>query len=184
MTFGTAISEQDITVAFDPRLEISQDAIIQKYAASKELERYQAQIAAVVKQLVESKNTATALKLKLEKEHAKKHKKEISASKEIIKKVDGLIALYLGTIDKRQGITRNPEVTVNQRFGTASRYIRSRFGEQTATEKTLTNQFTNEFKKTVSKTNSFFETEWTTYKNSLEKIEISPFKDIKIFTTN
>ena len=43
--------EQDITVSFDPRLEISQDAIHQKYDASKELEGYQAKIAAMVKQI-------------------------------------------------------------------------------------------------------------------------------------
>ena len=184
MTFGTAVSEQDITVSFDPRLEISQDAIHQKYDASKELEGYQAKIAAMVKQLVESKNTATTLKVKLEKEDAKKYKSEITTSKEIIKKVDGLIAMYLGTIDKRQGITRNPEVTVNQRLGLASRYVRSRFGEQTDTEKTLMNQFKETFKKTVSKTNSFFKEDWFAYMASIEKIEISPFKDIKIFTTN
>jgi hypothetical protein len=122
--------------------------------------------------------------VKLEKKDAKKHKNEITASKEIVKKVDELIAMYLGTVDKRQGITRNPEVTVNQRFGLASRYIRSRFGEQTATEKTLMNQFKDEFKKTLPKTNSFFQTDWKVYKASLEKIEISPFKDVKVFTPN
>ena len=31
---------------------------------------------------------------------------------DIAKKVEGLISVYLGKIDRRQGITRNPEVTV------------------------------------------------------------------------
>jgi hypothetical protein len=134
--------------------------------------------------LVESKNTANTLKVKLEKEDAKKYKNEISLSKKIIKKVDGLIALYLGTIDKRQGITRNPEVTVNQRLGVAGRYIRSRFGEQTDTEKTLMNQFKDAYHKTVFETNAFFGEDWSAYEASLEKIKISPFKEIKNFTIN
>jgi hypothetical protein len=146
-TFGNEVSEQDITVEFDPRLQISKKAISQKYDASKELEKYQEKIANVVKQLVESKNAATTTKANLAKEDKVKYKAEIKASSKISKEIDTLIAMYLGTIDKRQGITRNPEITVNQRFGKASSYIRSRFGEQTETEKILMNQFIEEFKK-------------------------------------
>ncbi|WP_438989231.1 WD40/YVTN/BNR-like repeat-containing protein [Polaribacter sp.] len=184
MTFGNEVSEQDIKVEFDPRLQISQAAINQKYAASKELEKYQEKIAAAVKQLVESKNTATSIKSDLSKEDKKKYKSEIKKSSEIIKKIDDLIAKYLGSIDKRQGITRNPEITVNQRFGQASRYIRSRFGEQTATETMLMNQFKNEFTKVISETNTFFNNDWVTYKASVENIKISPFKKTKIITSN
>ncbi|MGK0326093.1 MAG: hypothetical protein ACJA1D_001441, partial [Polaribacter sp.] len=114
-------------------------------------------------------------------EDKKKYKTEIKASTEIIKKIDTLIALYLGKVDKRQGITRNPEITVNNRFGTASYYVRSRFGEQTATETVLMNQFKETFKQAVSETNLFFEKNWLTYKSSTEKIKISPFKKINQF---
>ena len=181
MTFGNEVSEQNIKVEFDPRLQISEAAINQKYNASKELEKYQEDIANIVKQLVESKNTAQTIKSKLSKEDKNTYKTEIKSSAEIIKKLDGLLAKYLGTVDKRQGITRNPEITVNQRFGQASRYIRSRFGEQTNTETILMNQFKTEFKKVVSETNSFFNKEWLTYRALTEKINISPFKAQKIY---
>jgi hypothetical protein len=184
MTYGEEVSEQNIKVEFDPRLQISQAAINQKYDASKELEKYQEKIAAVVKQLVESKNTATSLKSSLTKEDKEKYKAEIKSSSQIIKKIDSLLAKYLGTVDKRQGITRNPEVTVNQRFGQASRYVRSRFGEQTTTEKILMDQFKEEYKKAVSETNAFFNNDWVDYKSSAEKIDISPFKTTKIFSVN
>ncbi len=190
MTFGDVISEQNITVKFDPRLQISDDAINQKYEASKTLEGYQEKMANIVKQLVESKNTAESIKKELVKADAesssanKKYKDEIKSSTKIIKKIDTLIATYLGTIDKRQGITRNPEVTVSQRFSQASRYIRSRFGEQTETEKILMNQFKEAFKKAVSETNTFFNNDWITYKKSVENINISPFKETKIYSTN
>jgi photosystem II stability/assembly factor-like uncharacterized protein len=190
MTFDDVVSEQNLKVEFDPRLQISQEAINQKYNARKELEKYQQKIADIVKQLVESKNTATVIKNELKKadEDAskanKKYKDEIKSSTEIIKKIDDLIALYLGKIDKRQGITRNPEVTVNQRFGTASWYVGSRFGEQTTTETQLVNQFKEAFKKAVSDTNSFFNNDWLSYKKSTEKIKISHFKETKIYSTN
>ncbi len=182
MTFGNAVSEQNIKVEFDPRLQISKEAINQKYNASKELEGYQDKIAGIVKQLVESKNAAISIKAQLSKEDKKKYKTEIKSSTEIIKKIDTLIALYLGKVDKRQGITRNPEITVNQRFGLASRYIRSRFGEQTKTETVLMNQFKEMFKLVVFDTNSFFNKEWLNYKSSTEKIYISPFKETKIYS--
>ncbi len=184
MTFGNEVSEQTIKVEFDPRLEISDAAINQKYAASKELESYQEKIANVVKQLVESKNTATAIKSQLSKEDKKKYKTAIKSSSEIIKKIEALTAKFLGTIDKRQGITRNPEITVNQRFGQASSYVRSRFGEQTSTESVLINQFKEEFKKVVSETNSFFNNDWQAYKTSTENIKVSLFKETKIYSTN
>ena len=188
MTFGETISTQKITVEYDPRLELSKKAINQKYDASKTLENYQEKITNIVKQLVESKNGATAMKVKLSKADAfrtsdnKIYKAEIKASKAIIKKIDTLISKYLGTVDKRQGITRNPEITVNQRFGQASRYIRSRFGEQTTTETVLMNQFITEFKRVVSETNAFFNKDWVAYKAKTENIKISSFKETTIYT--
>jgi photosystem II stability/assembly factor-like uncharacterized protein len=187
MTFKNEISEQDIAVAFDPRLAISTEAIDQKYNAGKELESYQKKIAAVVKQLVESKNTATTLKAQLSKEDInskeKKYRSEIKSATDILQKIEELIAMYLGKEDKRQGIIRNPEVTVNQRLGNAANYILSRFGQQTATEEILMNQFKDEFKKAISKTNSFYQSDWTNFKSSLEKIHISPFKETNIYST-
>ncbi|MFY9243258.1 MAG: hypothetical protein WAO74_09545 [Polaribacter sp.] len=190
MTFGNETSEQDITVAFDPRLIISDEAINQKYGASKELEGYQEKMAAIVQQLVGSKNTATAIKSDLSKEDArsssaeKKFKEEIKSSTEIIKKIDGLLDTYLGKIDKRQGITRTPEVTVYQRLRQASSYVQSRFGEQTETEKVLMNQFIDEFKKVVAETNTFFTNDWLAYKKLVENIKISSFKETKIYSIN
>ena len=89
MTFGEAVSEQTINVEFDPRLQISEEAINQKYDASKAMENHQEKMAAIVKQLVESKNTATTIKDQLSKNDKKKYEAEIKSSTEIIKKIDG-----------------------------------------------------------------------------------------------
>jgi len=181
MHFGDQTSESTIKVEFDPRLEMSSEAITEIYNTSKDLEKDQQLMADIVKQLVESKQTATKFKKDLTKEDKKKYKDQIKLSKEIITKIDKHIAVFLGKIDKRQGITRNPEVTVNRRYFSARRYVGSRFGHLTPTEERLISQFKKVFNDAVKKTNSFFETDWKTYKTTLETIRISPFKEIQKF---
>ncbi|KAF9658399.1 hypothetical protein HBA12_14555 [Tenacibaculum mesophilum] len=181
-TFGNQTSEQNITVKFDPRLHISQNAIDQKYAAAKDLEAQQKIITDAVKQLVESKNIANSFNQKLSKKDKKLYKESIKDSKDIIKKIDTLLAVYLGKVDKRQGITRNPEVNIIQRLGTASRYVNSRFSEQTSTEKQLIIQFKEALKPALEKTNAFFNKDWKEYKAEVEKIDLSPFKETKQFS--
>jgi len=45
----------------------------------------------------------------------------------------------------------------------------------------LVNQFKATYAEALKKVNAFFDTDWKTYKTSLEKIEISPFKETKKF---
>ena len=93
-----------------------------------------------VKQLVESKNIAEEYKSKLSKLDKEAHKEAIDQSKEIVKAIDEVIALYLGKVDERQGITRNPEVTIMQRIGLARQYATSRPAGTTSTETRLMTQ--------------------------------------------
>ena len=181
MSFGNQTSESSITVAYDPRLEMSVDAINEIYNASKELEKDQQLMADIVKQLVESKNIAKKFKKDLSKEDKKKYKKQIKISSNIIKEINKIIAVFIGKEDNRQGITRNPEVSVNNRLYTAKGYVASRFGHLTATERQLIKQFKNALETAVKKSNDFFETKWVNYKTKLEVITISPFKEIKKF---
>ena len=137
MTFGDETSEQNIKVAFDPRLKMTDAAITQKYNVSKELEDYQKTMANAVKQLVESKNIVKGYKSKLAKEDKKKYKDQIKASTKISKKIDKLIAIYLGKVDKRQGIIRNPEVTCKSTFRNCSLVCRFSFWTTNGYRKTI-----------------------------------------------
>ncbi len=179
MSFGDQTSESTINVEFDPRLKMSTADIDEIYSASKDMEKDQKLMADVVKQLVESKNIANGFKSKLSKEDKKKYKDQIKASKEVVKKIDSIIAIFLGKVDKRQGITRNPEITVNQRFFTARRYVGSRFGNLTATERQLIKQYKDALNDAVKQSNDFFDKDWKDYKAKVENISISPFKEIK-----
>lgn len=181
MYFGDQVAENNIKVEFDPRLSMSTAAINEIYNASKDMEKDQQMMADLMKQLVESKNTANGMKSKLSKEDKDKYKDHIKASKDVVKEIDKLIAIFLGKIDRRQGITRNPEVTVTQRFGNARRYVGSRYGNLTGTERQLIKQYKDAMNDAVKKVNDFFDKDWKEYRTKVENINISPFKETKKF---
>ena len=177
-------TQTTITVASDPRLAVSQKAIDQKYATSKTVQQMTQIAADAVKQLVESKNTATNFSKTLKKEDEKLHKDAIDLSTEISETIENLISLYIGKEDKRQGITRNPEVTVLNRIRTASWYGGSRPDGITQTEITLLKHAQDQLNDALDKTNAFFEKDWLAYKDAMTDVKTKPFKDTKIFSKN
>ena len=181
LTDGLLESMQDIRVAADPRLVASLASMEAVYNAEKVLEGYMQSAADAVKQLVQSKQTAEKLSKELSDLDKKLHKENIKKAKDISKEIDGLIAMYLGTIDKRQGITRNPEVTVMQRIGTASSYVGSRKSGMTVTEEKLMRFAKNELLMALEKQNAFFETTWSVFEAEMKKIDRNPFKETKTF---
>jgi hypothetical protein len=88
----------------------------------------------------------------------------------------------LGTVDKRQGITRNPEITVMQRIGMARRYTNSRKTGITKTEQDLIQYAEAELKSALEKTNAFFSDKWKVYRGTIEKLNVSPFKETESFS--
>ena len=164
----------------DPRLNPSLADLKSKYDAAKLLDGFLESAAKATKQLAESRQTADDLQKDFTKADKEKYKEEIQSSKEITKKIDGLLDLYFGKEDKRQGIVRSPIPNVTNRIFGASRYIRSREGAMTATEQRLIDQAKDELNQALDKTNAFFETDWVNYKNFVKEKLPSPFKEIQI----
>ncbi len=184
MHYGDQTSEKMISVKSDPRIDVSTASTNEVYTASKQLETMGQTVADAVKQLVESKQIAEKYQKELKKMDKDKFKDDIKSSKDIVKKIDDVLALYLGKVDKRQGITRNPEVTVTQRLGLARWYVGSRQSGLTGTENTLIKHAKDDLKSALDKTNTFFNDEWKTYESSMKQLDVSPFKEIKTFKTN
>lgn len=178
MIYGDATSTQSIKVESDPRLEVKSNATQAVYNATKRLEAMTEAASAAVKQLVESKNTAEDFMKRMKALDKKAYKDDIKVTKDLTKEIDSLIALYLGKVDKRQGIVRNPEVTVMQRIGVASQYVRSRQNGLTKTENTLMEQAKNQLQEALDKTNAFFNEDWKTYQDKMMDLDLSPFKSV------
>ncbi len=184
MSFGDVVAEEMISVKTDPRVDVSMDNINQVYEASKQLEDMQQTAADAVKQLVESKTIASDYESLLKKLDEKKYKDEIKASKEIIKNIDSIVDTFLGKEDKRQGITRNPDVTVMQRLGQARQYVGSRQNGITSTETTLVKNAKDALEKVLNEVNTFFSDDWKPYQTKMETLQMNLFKDIKTFKLN
>lgn len=185
MHYGDQISETFIAVESDPRYDTPKKAIEDAYTSGKQLEALIKKAADAVTQLVESKNIAEAYAKRIKAlEEGDTHKEKLKDIKAMVKEIDKVIDLYVGKVDKRQGITRNPEVTVMQRIQTASGYARSRPEGLTKTENTLITHARNELQTALNKTNTFFTDQWIPFETKLKAIDVSPFKEIKTFTIN
>jgi photosystem II stability/assembly factor-like uncharacterized protein len=181
LSFGDLSSETTVTVASDPRLKVSQNAINEVYNASKNVEAMQQLAADAVKQLVESKSIAEKYKKDLGSLDKDTYKEAIDKSTETIKEIDALIDVFLGKQDDRQGITRSPEVTVMQRIYTASGYVRSRQNGITDTEIRLMNHAKEDLNEAVEKVNTFYNNNWPEYQKAMEALSVSAFKPTKTF---
>ncbi len=182
ITYGEESDEGTVTVLPDPRINISQEAINARHKNGAHLQNMIQTVSDAVKQLVESKNIASEFQKKLKKQDKETYKDQIKTSKDIAKKIDTLIAIYMGKEDKRQGIIRNPEPNVMRRLNTAYYYVSSRPSGVTATEEQLIQQATEALKSALEKTNIFFEETWENYRNTMNALELSPFKETKTFT--
>jgi hypothetical protein len=178
---GEATDETSIEVKSDPRLNVSMEAVAEIYATGKKIEGFTQVAADAVKQLVESKKLAEKFQKELKELDKDGYKEQIKSSKEVSKKIDDVIAIYIGKEDKRQGITRNPELNVMRRIGNANQYVRSRKTGITETETRLIEFAEKDLMKALEKTNTFFANEWKTYREGIEKLDVSPFKETKSF---
>lgn len=182
MNYGDKESTADISVKSDPRLELSDSAINETYTAAKELQDKQQLAADAVKQLVESKKIAEDYAARLKKEDKEKYKEGIESSKEIIEDLEEKIALFLGEEDDRQGIVRSREMNVSNRLFLAMNYVNTRPGGLTNTEKQLISQAEAELKEALQEVNSFYKEEWPTYRQKMEQVELTPFKEVQVFS--
>ena len=182
VTFGETMDSTMVTVKTDPRLKVNTAALSEVYQTRKELEKYAQSAADAVKQLVESKDLVNKFKKEMNSLDKEKYKDQIKASNEMVTSIDSVIALFIGKEDKRQGITRNPEITVLQRIGTATRYVATRKTGITKTERDLVSYAKSALQEALTTTNTFFSKKWNPYKETINGLDLSPFKETKTFS--
>ena len=179
LAYGTDKNEQQIVVKSDPRILDNPENIESVYNASKKLESFMAKASESVKQLIQCKKILLDYQ-KLFKENKTESVKELTKEIKIqTKALDSLISLYIGKVDKRQGIVRNSESNVMTRIGTASRYIRTRKKGITTTEDKLLQHAKDELEAALEKTNKYYKEVWPYLRTQIEGIDSSRFKEIK-----
>jgi len=179
LVYGDYTLYTTIKVESDPRIEVSRADLESVYMAAKELQIDIQKASDAVKQLVESKNIADKITADLKELDAKANKELIDSSVEISKKIDALIDSFLGKVDQRQGITRNPELTVMQRLNLANSYIQSRKTGINDNELRLINFAKQSLNTNLDNVNDFFSSDWKTFREQFDVSKLSPFKSLE-----
>ena len=177
--YGNLRSESQVTVENDPRLDTNIEAQKLVYKASKQLERFQEAAAKATKQLAQSKQIVEQFSKQLKELDPEMFKDEIKSSETITESIESLFALFFGKVDKRQGITSDPNVSILERLGVANYYVSTRQNGITSTEKTLIQNARRDLEKGLNKVNLFFESDWKEYESLVKSLDLSPFKVIE-----
>ena len=184
LSYGDQVSKTRITIENDPRITRNQEASLEIYEVLKEMEDLKKVTANAVKQLAESKKIVSKFLDRLTEKNKGDYAENVEKCNEIAEEIDTVLALYFGKEDTRQGITNTPEVSVIDRYRTASYYIGTRQNGMTETEHILLKQAKEALSEALKSTNLFFETEWVDFKLKMENIEFTDFETIKTFKIN
>lgn len=184
LSYGDQVSKTRITIENDPRITRNQEASLEIYEVLKEMEDLKKVTANAVKQLAESKKIVSKFLDRLTEKNKGDYAENIEKCNEIAEEIDTVLALYFGKEDTRQGITNTPEVSVIDRYRTASYYIGTRQNGMTQTEHILLKLAKEALSEALKSTNLFFETEWVDFKLKMENIEFTDFETIKTFKIN
>ena len=184
LSYGDQVSKTRITIENDPRITRNQEASLEIYEVLKEMEDLKKVTVNAVKQLAESKKIVSKFLDRLTEKNKGDYAENVEKCNKIKEKIDAILALYFGKEDTRQGITNTPEVSVIDRYRTASYYIGTRQNGMTETEHILLKQAKEALSEALKSTNLFFETEWVDFKLKMENIEFTDFETIKTFKIN
>ncbi len=137
VSLGETTDTATITVALDPRLSHTLEDFMSSYTAQKDIESLTKNLAIATNHLAQAKSELDKLSKELPTLEIEGKDAVESKVKEQLKSIENIQNSIFGTVDKRQGITRNPEMTTLTRISNASRYVRTRVSGITATEKQL-----------------------------------------------
>ncbi|MFD1314128.1 WD40/YVTN/BNR-like repeat-containing protein [Namhaeicola litoreus] len=165
-----------ITVAYDPRISISNEVLIQKYNLQKELEQKMDLCARATERLIESKEIAEAYKKSATKIDKKTYENIIKSSDSIIRQIDGFMDDLMGKEDKRQGITATEKPSNISYLYQARRYVGNLQSSPGETERILIENADKKIDPIINNINQFYQTEWPTYQKLVESTNLTPFK--------
>jgi len=179
MHYKKAKDSTIVTVAYDPRVDMPQNVLKSKYDLLKQLEAKMGLAGKAVSQLNASKKIAEQYKKQLKSNDSTKYKNAIKNTDSIIKSINKLIDTMIGKEDKRQGITRNPDPTPMTFLFTARRYVGSLLQKPGKTEQQLVKTASEKVDHVMDETNTFYKSDWVTYRKKIETLNLSLFKDYK-----
>ena len=139
--YGEYTDSSMIKVLFDPRIDISQQALIEKYNALKALEKSEMKMYVAVNRLQEGLKLAGKFKADFEDLDSVLYISEIELCQNIQDSINVLLDHFFGEEDERQGITMRSDKTLISLYRRAFRYTANAGHTPTSTEYALISNF-------------------------------------------
>jgi hypothetical protein len=177
LTFGDQKDSTTINVKADPRIQVTQSVMDQRYAMLKDLQKLTAAVTKATDRMNESLNILEEFEKKI-KESKRTDLKD--ASDKTIAMKDSINALFdfiLGKVDKRQGIVSSEVPSPVSYIQTASGYISQSTDPVTDTDKRVYKHAEDKISEVINRVNKFYSSAWPAYRAMMEKVNLSPFKD-------
>ena len=177
MKFGEAMDSTMIEVKFDPRVEMPLSTLQAKYRFSKQIEKHQQTAADAMDRLRKSMDIAADYEKRLKELDKDTYKEEIDASKAIQDSIKVLMDPIVGKESDLQGIVSFLEVPVSSRLRNVNSYMESSLQVPGPTEERLLSQAQDQLEAIIKDVNEFYRSSWPEYRNKMEGLKLSPFKD-------
>lgn len=177
LTYGNVKDSVNLNVKSDPRLNVPQAVIEQRYAMLKDLQKMTATATQATDRLRESLDIVEEYEKKMKDSKRTDLKEPTDKTKAMKDSINALFDYILGKVDKRQGIVRSPDPTPVSYVQTARGYVARSNDPISETDRRVYKQAEDKINEMVKRVNLFYSTTWPPYRSVMEKVNLSPFKD-------
>ena len=183
ISFNEQKDSTTVKVIYDPRIDMEDRILKSKYDAFKEIEARTAVASDAMKELRGSKNIVDELIKQLKNKKGEDYDSLMASSKAVNDSIKVLMDELVGPErDKdKQGIIRSPDPTIMSYFRQAQMYLGSSLSTPATTERQLMDNATAKLTPWVGKVNEFYTITWNTYKEHVNTVDLSPFKETPSF---
>lgn len=176
-TFGDQKDSTNIEVKYDPRIEMSNASIQSKYDALKSLQEKSSLGYQAVERLKEAIKIAKSVQSNLKEKDKEGFKDQLKLCKTAVDTLNSMMDVFFGEEDDRQGITRGTPNSINNSYFGAYRYVSNALHAPGETENKLIKKFEDDLEEALEMVNGYFTTDWPTFREAVETLDTSPFKD-------
>lgn len=177
-SFGGQKDSSMIVVKADPRFTYNADAVQARYALLREMQSNMELATQASDRLKESMALLDDFEKRIKAAKRDDLKSAAEQTKAMKDSVTKLMDHLFGKEDKRQGIVRSPDPTPVSYVQTAMQYLRTAMMEPVGPTEQRVVKFANDkLAELMNRINAFYETQWPTYRSTMEKVSLSPFKD-------
>lgn len=177
LLYGDQKDSTIITVKADPRMDVAPAVYADRYNMLKDLQKLRASATKAADRLRESKEIVEEYEKKMKDAKRNDLKEAMYKTKAMKDSIEAVLDFMFGKVDKRQGIVRSPDPTPISYIQTAQGYVGRSRDPISDTDKRVYQHAVDKMATLTKRVNDFYETQWKQYREMMEKVNLSPFKD-------